>query len=529
MFLVIRGANCDVTLFCLQDCRMAAMDPVSLAVGSLSLAFEPTSGMVRHVRLGEIEVLRGVYAAVRRENWGTHSHRVRDVRIERGEQGFAVRWTDASGPVEWQGELRSEGTTIRYQVAGTVSEDFDTMRTGVCVLHPAREARGAACRVEHTDGSVEEAHFPNLIAPHQPFFDIRAITHEVRPGVWLEVRMEGEVFEMEDQRNWTDASFKTYCRPLDWPKPYALRAGDEVRHKVTIRLLGEARESASRSTPVTIKVGEEVGPMPHVGAWFDGNLRDLPLDIVAVGIDFSSTDAEEKLEAAAEASLARGAELEVHVLRGEPEAIEEAERHTAVARFMVRDAGLRRELRGWALRAALGTATASNFTELNRERPTDGEVDVIGFATNAQVHAFDDLSIVETLEGLALVTESAQALAPGRPVRVGPVKFGPADDARAASAFGRAWHLAALAALAEAGAEGVVFAIPETLQDLAEVLAEVRGRSVRRTVSSDPLRIRALATESGAWLISLSASPEPASLAGKTVELAPFEIRKMTP
>ena len=29
-----------------------------------------------------------------------------------------------------------------------------------------------------------------------------------------ELAFEGDIFEMEDQRNWTDASFKTYCTPL---------------------------------------------------------------------------------------------------------------------------------------------------------------------------------------------------------------------------------------------------------------------------------------------------------------------------
>ncbi len=41
--------------------------------------------------------------------------------------------------------------------------------------------------------------------------------------------MEGEVFEMEDQRNWTDASFKTYCRPLALPIPYRLEPSTPVR------------------------------------------------------------------------------------------------------------------------------------------------------------------------------------------------------------------------------------------------------------------------------------------------------------
>jgi len=43
---------------------------------------------------------------------------------------------------------------------------------------------------------------------------VRAITHEVAPGVRAEVRLLGDVFETEDHRNWTDANFKTYGTPL---------------------------------------------------------------------------------------------------------------------------------------------------------------------------------------------------------------------------------------------------------------------------------------------------------------------------
>ena len=37
--------------------------------------------------------------------------------------------------------------------------------------------------------------------------------------------MEGDAFEMEDQRNWADASFKTYVRPLSKPRPYVIAKG----------------------------------------------------------------------------------------------------------------------------------------------------------------------------------------------------------------------------------------------------------------------------------------------------------------
>src|SRR3712207_7382130 len=48
----------------------------------------------------------------------------------------------------------------------------------------------------------------STLFPYTTFF--RSLTHEAAPGLRVTCRMEGDTFEMEDQRNWTDASFKTY-------------------------------------------------------------------------------------------------------------------------------------------------------------------------------------------------------------------------------------------------------------------------------------------------------------------------------
>ena len=58
--------------------------------------------------------------------------------------------------------------------------------------------------------------------------DIRALTHEPLPGVRVACRMEGDAFEMEDQRNWLDASYKTYVRPLALPWPYTIGKGEQL-------------------------------------------------------------------------------------------------------------------------------------------------------------------------------------------------------------------------------------------------------------------------------------------------------------
>ncbi len=67
-----------------------------------------------------------------------------------------------------------------------------------------------------------------------PFQDIRALSHEVLPGVRVSCTMQGDAFEMEDHRNWNDASYKTYIRPLAKPWPDTLKAGETTEQSVVM-------------------------------------------------------------------------------------------------------------------------------------------------------------------------------------------------------------------------------------------------------------------------------------------------------
>ena len=70
--------------------------------------------------------------------------------------------------------------------------------------------------------------------------------HEVTQGVRAELRFAGDLFEMEDQRNWTDGSFKIYGTPLSLPFPVEIRAGDRVRQRVTMSLEGTAAHASEK-------------------------------------------------------------------------------------------------------------------------------------------------------------------------------------------------------------------------------------------------------------------------------------------
>ena len=209
---------------------------ILLRAGLLSMFWE--EGGLRHICLGDTEVLRRIYVGVRDTGWGTLAPECSQVDLAAGPESFRLTFQAAHRQREidftWQGVIEGGADgSVRFAMQGLANRVFSYNRIGICVLHPMACA-GQPCYAEHVDGSRQPARFPLHIEPHQPFMALRAFAHEVTPGVWAMVRYQGQTFEMEDQRNWSDASFKTYCPPLAEPYPLTAWPGMRVDQAVTL-------------------------------------------------------------------------------------------------------------------------------------------------------------------------------------------------------------------------------------------------------------------------------------------------------
>ena len=69
----------------------------------------------------------------------------------------------------------------------------------------------------------------------------------------------------------------------------------------------------------------------------------------------------------------------------------------------------------------IGSGTNHFFTELNRERPPTDVIDFAVYSTNPQVHAFNNLSLVETLALQAENVKSARQFCDDKPIVVSPI------------------------------------------------------------------------------------------------------------
>ena len=525
----------------------------TLRAGPLTLSLE--EGGVRHVRFGPREVLRRIYGAVRDRNWNTVVTRLSDVEVEERPDSFraAFRASCVEGPIDfgWAGEIRGDGAgTITFRMEGQARADFLRNRIGLCVLHPIRECAGSPCAVNGAP-----ARFPRLVSPHQPFKEIRTIAHEVLPGLQAEVSLDGDLFEMEDQRNWTDASFKIYSTPLERPFPVPVRRGDRVVQTVTLRLQGDARpEPSGGPLSFSIEEGPAV-PFPALGVTLKGRLgpadldrlRPLRLSHLRVDLDPGHPDAPVTLARAWGSARAIGARLEIAAHGEDLRRLAGilVETRAEVSAVLVFD-GLP------AARAALpgvriAGGTDAYLAELNRRRPPAG-ADLVCFSANPQVHHSDDLTLVENLEGLAEAVATARTF--GAPVAVTPVtlrpRFNPnatavdpepAPDPRQRGPFAAAWTVGALKHLAGASSATLFEAAGprglfegDALFPVYRVLADVAGaEAVLPTRSTDPLRVDGLAFRRKGrirvLLANLTGEPQRVEARGETLDLAPYEVR----
>ncbi|CAH0140174.1 hypothetical protein [Microbacterium sp. Bi128] len=394
-------------------------------------------------------VLRSVCAVVRDRNWDTAGLVVD--RVDASDIALTLHVHSEGLGADMRGIVRAEVRgpgRLRVLTDLESASEFATNRTGLVLLHPPALA-GAELHVRHADGAVTHSRFPADISPHQPAFDIAGLSW-AHSGLDVDLRLAGDVFEMEDQRNWTDASYKTYSRPLALPFPYTLDAGERVVQTIDIAVTGTA--SGAPAHPVARIRLEEGPPLPAIGV-AASTAPDPAPPVGAVSRD-SSWPASVLVEldlatrnwrAALARAAASGAPLDVRFVLDEadPSRIGEAVhslRGLSVARVTafwptgpaqhLSDSGaialLRRALDEAGLDAAVVGGARSHFTELNREHHRlPGGLDGVVFSTTPLFHSLSGAQLIEAIPMQRLVATQGVRIAAGLPVHIGPISLRP--------------------------------------------------------------------------------------------------------
>lgn len=570
--------------------------PRTLKAGSLTAVFD--NGAIRYIRYGEHEVLRAISYLLRDKNWATYAPKISNLKIKQGRDGFTITYKadcqDAVQDLSYTAKIEASANGIvKFSATGTPKTDFLTNRTGFVVLHPLQGIVGQPVEVVHTDSKARKAKFPRLISPGQPIFEIRSLTHEVTPGLTATVLMEGNKFEMEDHRNWMDASYKTYvCSLLD-PWPYTLKSGEAFTQSITVTLHGKPRSKAASKAnqSVSVTIGKASGKLPLIGIGIPMHEADQSLqqaDLIALakpahlvcqidGREIGQVKAASAFRALKE-KLQTPVTLEI-ILPAKAPAADEMDAIAA----SVRSAGLKPDVvvvtqmhdlksfqpntpRPWgptyeemaaAARAAfpgvsIGGGMLSYFTELNRKPTPKGLFDFVTHTICPIVHAADDVSVMETLESLPSIFDSARTIIGKSPYHLGPSAIACRDnpygaavtpnpdngrycltdnDPRQRGLFAAAWNVGLIARVCDGGVNAVtlgaatgpqgVIAANGTLHPAFHVVSALGAASSTRrlaTASSASSRVASFAHagKSGPvlWLANLTAEPQDVKIGG---------------
>jgi len=414
-----------------------AVEAPRLSAGRVSVSLSPTGTALRDIAFDREVVFRGLAFVARDADWGTlplaAAPKIRrtgeELEIEAAGSGVHV-----NGDLSWRVLFRITPSGVEVRSSVHSSQGFRTNRTGLVVLHGLSACRGQEALITHSDGRTSRAPFPVRVSPHQPFMDIGSMAHRTVRGTSVRIVFEGEVFETEDQRNWTDASYKTYSRPLARPFPYMISPGETVEQSVRI----DFEPGASAPTPADERPHMEAQAaiprlatgLPVVRPVLDERtlaaLETLGFDSIALEIDPEEEGWADRLAGHLAAFPGRisldcrmqGAADPLSVL-GMIRDVSAGRRPGRISLWGARQDAVEAARALWP-GVPIGGGTGAFFAEFNRGSLPSG-IDYASWTTNPTVHASDDDTLGESVEPLADILATARAKAPGVGFAIGPL------------------------------------------------------------------------------------------------------------
>ena len=272
---------------------------------------------------------------------GGLSNRRSNLHVTEGDDSFRVSFDARNHHREvdfsWHGEIvGSADGTIEYRMDGTVNSSFRYNKIHLCVHHPVAGTAGHRFIAQTTAGELE-GRLPSLVGPQMldergigipliPAFT--ALSIQATATATVRFQFEGDLWETEDQRNWTDASFKTYGTPEALGSQEAT-PGQRVEQRIRISVEGRTPRRRPATDPVELAVSREAGhPLPKMGLTMGshraeatkreaGLLRALALDHVRIDLHLASAEWRSELERGAKVIDAVGTTAEIACFVGQ--------------------------------------------------------------------------------------------------------------------------------------------------------------------------------------------------------------------
>lgn len=240
--------------------------------------FDLARAAVRNVRYKNVQIVDLLYTAIRPWDWSTldpDQHR-EDVKVT-GDICVITIKDSFAGSLDAQTEItisKDNKFTVAYELRGLA--EYSVNRWGICFCLNTADWMGSTVKSQGN-----EYQLPATISPQRV---VDGVTQGLFPAAnemlfaatdqrSIKVVSTGKVLEAEDQRNWTDNTYKIYSGSLSEPRPFVTSAGSLWRQSVTFEISPPNKQVPDGSKIVV----KEIESLPSIGLQFNTDSL-LPLD-----------------------------------------------------------------------------------------------------------------------------------------------------------------------------------------------------------------------------------------------------------
>ena len=233
---------------------------------------------IRNITYQGAQIIDLLYTAIRPWDWSTLDPDEHTENVQAEGENCIVTITDTfKGSMQGKTILTLQPNgkfTINYQLTGLGK--FEVNRWGVCFCLHTGDWMGSTVIASGNEyrllpeispqrviDGVTQGLFP---ASHEMYF----VAPDKRS---LKVISTGKILEAEDQRNWTDNTYKIYSGSLAEPRPFVVENGITWEQRVEFEVTAPAGSAEDGAKIVT----KDIPSLPRIGLQFNGEAL-LPSD-----------------------------------------------------------------------------------------------------------------------------------------------------------------------------------------------------------------------------------------------------------
>ena len=438
---------------------------------------------IRNIRYEGVQIIDLLYTAIRPSDWSTlkSDEYAADLKMSGNDYEITITESFTSALVATTKVILSAGNTfsVEYELKGLA--EYSVNRWGICFCLDTADWMGASVLSSGNSYSLLRDISPQRVVDGvvQGLFPeshkMQFIAADQRS---LKVVSNGKVLEAEDQRNWTDNTYKIYSGSLKEPRPFTTSPGSSWKQNVNFEV-GVPKQNSADPTKILVR---EIEALPSIGLQFNSDSLltpdDLEKALVLLEIDHLRVNAESLTPQKIATTASNGLILETALLSSsqdevlKAEVLQLSEKVPAGSRLLIQREGRQVvEAEDLPKNESLNTyipGTDAYLVDLHREKFEF--TNSVSYAIAPTVHSTDTETIFKTLSTQKESIEFAQKyLAPQ--VFVSPITFstrgnpetGHSRDQRINFADrdsamhirtieGAAWTLGSIHAVASAGA-----------------------------------------------------------------------------